>query len=150
MYVSVGDSLVTEKQYANSNEFYQIAIEQLKEKNEWTAIIPLVIKWSNNLIRLGESHQAIQLLSTYIGIATIRLNEHHPLTALLLHKTGAVYYRIKDIPQALQFYKKALAIREQVLEKQHPDITKSLHNICLLYTSPSPRDATLSRMPSSA
>ena len=25
-----------------------------------------------------------------------------------------------------------------------------LHNICLLYTSPSPRDATLSRMPSSA
>ena len=25
-----------------------------------------------------------------------------------------------------------------------------LHNLCLLYTSPSPRDATLSRMPSSA
>ena len=25
-----------------------------------------------------------------------------------------------------------------------------IHNICLLYTSPSPRDATLSRMPSSA
>ena len=24
------------------------------------------------------------------------------------------------------------------------------HNVCLLYTSPSPRDATLSRMPSSA
>ena len=29
--------------------------------------------------------------------------------------------------------------------------TRTLHNnICLLYTSPSPRDATLSRMPSSA
>ena len=27
---------------------------------------------------------------------------------------------------------------------------KGLSNICLLYTSPSPRDATLSRMPSSA
>ena len=26
----------------------------------------------------------------------------------------------------------------------------SVNNICLLYTSPSPRDATLSRMPSSA
>ena len=26
----------------------------------------------------------------------------------------------------------------------------SIHTICLLYTSPSPRDATLSRMPSSA
>ena len=27
---------------------------------------------------------------------------------------------------------------------------KDMNNICLLYTSPSPRDATLSRMPSSA
>ena len=26
----------------------------------------------------------------------------------------------------------------------------ALHHVCLLYTSPSPRDATLSRMPSSA
>ena len=30
-----------------------------------------------------------------------------------------------------------------------PDISRELH-ICLLYTSPSPRDATLARMPSSA
>ena len=29
-------------------------------------------------------------------------------------------------------------------------VTNSLHVTCLLYTSPSPRDATLSRMPSSA
>ena len=29
-------------------------------------------------------------------------------------------------------------------------ITHRIANICLLYTSPSPRDATLSRMPSSA
>ena len=30
------------------------------------------------------------------------------------------------------------------------DRTGAVNNICLLYTSPSPRDATLSRMPSSA
>ena len=29
-------------------------------------------------------------------------------------------------------------------------LTLAMHYICLLYTSPSPRDATLSRMPSSA
>ena len=29
-------------------------------------------------------------------------------------------------------------------------LNKSREHICLLYTSPSPRDATLSRMPSSA
>ena len=32
--------------------------------------------------------------------------------------------------------------------KRHPD--RVPHTVCLLYTSPSPRDATLSRMPSSA
>ena len=30
------------------------------------------------------------------------------------------------------------------------DVLSGKNNICLLYTSPSPRDATLSRMPSSA
>ena len=29
-------------------------------------------------------------------------------------------------------------------------VTRQIANTCLLYTSPSPRDATLSRMPSSA
>ena len=38
---------------------------------------------------------------------------------------------------------------EEMLKTKYPDILKHI-NICLLYTSPSPRDATLSRMPSSA
>ena len=38
------------------------------------------------------------------------------------------------------------AITAEVIEKSLP----KLQLICLLYTSPSPRDATLSRMPSSA
>ena len=32
----------------------------------------------------------------------------------------------------------------------HSGILPNIHMTCLLYTSPSPRDATLSRMPSSA
>ena len=40
----------------------------------------------------------------------------------------------------------------QTLAIIKPDAMKkdNMNNICLLYTSPSPRDATLSRMPSSA
>ena len=34
--------------------------------------------------------------------------------------------------------------------KWHPDLNKNDLNACLLYTSPSPRDGLLSRMPSSA
>ena len=37
-----------------------------------------------------------------------------------------------------------------VMKKQPKFIRTIRHNNCLLYTSPSPRDATLSRMPSSA
>ena len=40
----------------------------------------------------------------------------------------------------------AAKVADKTVEKAH--ITDS--NACLLYTSPSPRDATLSRMPSSA
>ena len=32
----------------------------------------------------------------------------------------------------------------------HPKFFEDVNTVCLLYTSPSPRDATLSRMPSSA
>ena len=34
--------------------------------------------------------------------------------------------------------------------RQYPQMENALITVCLLYTSPSPRDATLSRMPSSA
>ena len=37
----------------------------------------------------------------------------------------------------------------KVLEKKTAE-TSTENKVCLLYTSPSPRDATLSRMPSSA
>ena len=36
------------------------------------------------------------------------------------------------------------------IQAKFENITVELFNACLLYTSPSPRDATLSRMPSSA
>ena len=35
-------------------------------------------------------------------------------------------------------------------EKENDIVYGAIYKICLLYTSPSPRDATLSRMPSSA
>ena len=42
-----------------------------------------------------------------------------------------------------------LLLHNLTLFMQNPDVLRRYH-ACLLYTSPSPRDATLSRMPSSA
>ena len=65
-------------------------------------------------------------------------------------------------PDPIKLKKKPLPVdpekAEKVIKKVHKEkkvvnekTEKMKHlNICLLYTSPSPRDATLSRMPSSA
>ena len=58
-------------------------------------------------------------------------------------------------PAAVEAEAEAVATRGPVLppgaERDYEDRTDlALLTICLLYTSPSPRDATLSRMPSSA
>ena len=41
---------------------------------------------------------------------------------------------------------------QEMVIPEHPDITLEIYKLltCLLYTSPSPRDGLLSRMPSSA
>ena len=42
------------------------------------------------------------------------------------------------------------SFEQNLVKKTERDKDRHKSNICLLYTSPSPRDATLSRMPSSA
>ena len=62
------------------------------------------------------------------------------------------------LPVVKDFIKnvKSKAIGQEIIRSTSPGqmivkiVYDELVNICLLYTSPSPRDATLSRMPSSA
>ena len=58
-------------------------------------------------------------------------------------KTVAVYSKADKNSLHVKFADEAICIGEG-------PAVESYLNICLLYTSPSPRDATLSRMPSSA
>ena len=72
-------------------------------------------------------------------------------------------YKVKNLSQA-EFGRKEISIAESempglmALREEYAGksplkgakIIGCLHMTCLLYTSPSPRDATLSRMPSSA
>ena len=58
-----------------------------------------------------------------------------------------------NVPQnQLPKSKEELELHMQLSYKQAIEIAEEelIENVCLLYTSPSPRDATLSRMPSSA
>ena len=55
--------------------------------------------------------------------------------------------RVLDIPA----WKRSLILKLFILPKRPKESAEAYSEVCcLLYTSPSPRDATLSRMPSSA
>ena len=52
--------------------------------------------------------------------------------------------------ELLQSLKDKKSVKGQGLELKQERVNQCVSRGCLLYTSPSPRDATLSRMPSSA
>ena len=66
------------------------------------------------------------------------------LRAHLEHKTTDLSAYALKVPAEHYVSDDQLALEVDALFKQRPVL------VCLLYTSPSPRDATLSRMPSSA
>ena len=50
----------------------------------------------------------------------------------------------------MRYYLKAKGLHDSIIEKGLQEIKDDQYKNCLLYTSPSPRDGLLSRMPSSA
>ena len=83
-------------------------------------------------------------------------------SATELNEKAIELYKQGKYDEAVTLFEQSLKIRQQVLGAEHPDVASSLNNLallyksqgrytdCLLYTSPSPRDAIPSRMPSSA
>ena len=68
---------------------------------------------------------------------------------LLEHNISITNPRILVLEQLLKV-KKPISIDRLLSSLDNQVATSTLYRVCLLYTSPSPRDATLSRMPSSA
>ena len=71
-----------------------------------------------------------------------RLQKKDPSKSL-----GELYADQSNVLKLIDGYKEDEKLSKELIEKA---VNKLTYNTCLLYTSPSPRDATLSRMPSSA
>ena len=71
-----------------------------------------------------------------------------------LHQTCAEVhshlYQVKTVCKELGVAFLGVGFQPKWSVQDTPVMPKGRYHICLLYTSPSPRDATLSRMPSSA
>ena len=87
------------------------------------------------------------LYNTYFFFLMIR----RPPRSTLDRSSAAsdVYKRQHKIYEEI-LYLKAIAFKDELKSLQSANILAALVKICLLYTSPSPRDRTRSRMPSSA
>ena len=132
-------------QYQSATEVYEKIVRILKEsKGDETLELADAYRTLGGLYRdLGEFQKAYRYFEQNLSIKESLLDSMDSDLATSYNNLAIIYQDLGDYQKALITQQKALSIREQVYEANHP-------NICLLYTSPSPRDATLSRMPSSA
>ncbi len=65
------------------------------------------------------------------------------INSIIIDKLGKSYELKADLDEALNYYKKSLKIREEVYEKEHPDIAVSYNNIGLVYSSKGDLDKAL-------
>ena len=66
-----------------------------------------------------------------------------------INDQGVALLNKNQFNEALIFFEKALELKPDFVDALN-NLGLAQHKLCLLYTSPSPRDGLLSRMPSSA
>ena len=94
--------------------------------------------------RIKTTQQEIGNIWSACGIQS----EYAPLKSVLLHEPGGEL-TASDDPNEMQMIEMLNVKRAQ---RQHQAMARAYEQagVCLLYTSPSPRDLSTSRMPSSA
>ena len=101
----------------------------MANENRWRAHRPKMVEQQNEALRLWMSGLSYREIAEELGVSSSTAYSRVQ-TAIDAHRPHADFDRYRRTQLA------ELAVARSV--------------ICLLYTSPSPRDATLSRMPSSA
>ncbi|MGD2086647.1 MAG: toll/interleukin-1 receptor domain-containing protein [Candidatus Aminicenantes bacterium] len=61
------------------------------------------------------------------------IDENDEELAKLANNLGEIFRHMGQLEQALEFLKKAMEIREILLDKQHPDLAESYNNLSLIY-----------------
>ena len=79
----------------------------------------------------------------------ITVEKHHHEVAPSQHELGMLFGTLVDQADTVQLYKYVVQMVSHSFGKTATFMPKPVKG-CLLYTSPSPRDYTRSRMPSSA
>ena len=151
--------------------------EKLLLSNSSLKVISFIREVSNEVangvaagLKQNTTLQTLQLSVNLLTISTLAclLESLHTSGLTCLHITnGCVIHKIRDSSYAVEFTGDKLllgqlfcasvqarncckGLQEALSPNKKLTLSGDFNNSCLLYTSPSPRDATLSRMPSSA
>ena len=149
---NLGSIFYYQKQYNRSLDYYQKAkgiVDLLKnDKFIYSCVAALGTVYE----KLDDNEKSLE----YNQLA-LQLAEGQAYKTGIAYAKGNLamnYLRKEDYEKAEQFLKEAIKIKHERGDRNGVlgngiDLSE-LYMVCLLYTSPSPRDATLSRMPSSA
>ena len=113
---------------AYERDNYKAAEENYRKANEKSAQTNATYNLGNAIYKQERLEEAVEKYQTAAELAT-----DAQLKSNAFHNLGNAHYSLEQFDKSVDAYKNALRL-----------------DSCLLYTSPSPRDATLSRMPSSA
>ena len=102
------------------------------------------IRLENRFRRLNALSEAQAVL--HWDMSTVMPRGGHEARSEQLAELSAVHHSLLTAPETGDLIAAAQADAANLTDWQHAN----LREICLLYTSPSPRDRSLSRMPSSA
>lgn len=131
---SVEDQFIAIQELLAEEQFVE-AIEQLKTVTTTIDKTKKPLLWTKVQTELGIAYQK---QADYTTAAEVLQNaadwseqqaDSDSLTALLWHKIGVNYYYQNDNQRAVEFYQKALDLRQQFLSPIHIDIVKGQRNI---------------------
>ena len=83
----------------------------------------------------GELEAALFTVSILLNREIDKFGYSHAYVANSINWLADIYFEIGSVEQAEPFYKRSLAIREEVLGSVHPDTVASLNELAFLYKS---------------
>jgi len=117
-----------------------------KEEARWRSIcVDILNKLCYFDFSTAESRELFRILALHIVSVTFGIQDESATekVAELYHFLGKGFYELADYSQALKYHEKALAIREKVLGKEHPDTATTNNEIAVVYYSKGDYDHAL-------
>lgn len=84
--------------------------------------------WAIYLINRGKFEEALCYQTQLVSLCEAKLGDD-PVTAECLSDLGVIHEKLEAFEKALDYHRRALSIREKVLDPMHPDIGKSHYRL---------------------